>query len=90
MTDMSDLDTGDNLYHVRKSRLIRLINWWQVRNGERESLDQMEGLMEREPFSRVRQSHHPNYPGPDTRTPTMEGRGLTARHAWFNCGSSVS
>lgn len=30
MTDMSDLDTGDNLYHVRKSRLIRLINWWQV------------------------------------------------------------
>lgn len=31
MTDMSDLDTGDNLYHVRKSRLIRLINWWQVR-----------------------------------------------------------
>lgn len=31
MTDMSDMDTGDNLYHVRKSRLIRLINWWQVR-----------------------------------------------------------
>lgn len=31
MTDMSDVDTGDNLYHVRKSRLIRLINWWQVR-----------------------------------------------------------
>lgn len=31
MTDMSDFDTGDNLYHVRKSRLIRLINWWQVR-----------------------------------------------------------
>ncbi|CAN0355354.1 unnamed protein product [Ectocarpus sp. 6 AP-2014] len=30
MTDMSDFDTGDNLYHVRKSRLIRLINWWQV------------------------------------------------------------
>lgn len=32
MTDMSDMDTGDNLYHVRKSRLIRLINWWQVRS----------------------------------------------------------
>lgn len=31
MTDMSDMDAGDNLYHVRKSRLIRLINWWQVR-----------------------------------------------------------
>lgn len=31
MTDMSDMDPGDNLYHVRKSRLIRLINWWQVR-----------------------------------------------------------
>lgn len=35
MTDMSDIDTGDNLYHVRKSRLIRLINWWQVRQGGR-------------------------------------------------------
>lgn len=32
MTDMSDVDTGDRLYHVRKSRLIRLINWWEVRN----------------------------------------------------------
>lgn len=30
MTDMSDADNGDRLYHVRKSRLIRLINWWQV------------------------------------------------------------
>lgn len=30
MTDMSDIDSGDRLYHVRKSRLIRLINWWQV------------------------------------------------------------
>lgn len=33
MTDMSDVDNGDNYYHVRKSRLIRLINWWQVRSG---------------------------------------------------------
>lgn len=33
MTDMSDMDNGDKLYHVRKSRLIRLINWWQVRSG---------------------------------------------------------
>lgn len=35
MTDMSDVDTVDNLYHVRKSRLIRLINWWQVGGGWR-------------------------------------------------------
>lgn len=33
MTDMSDIDTGDRLYHVRKSRLIRLINWWEVRSS---------------------------------------------------------
>lgn len=33
MTDMSDMDNGDKLYHVRKSRLIRLINWWQVSSG---------------------------------------------------------
>ena len=31
MSEMSDLDsTDDGVYHVRKSRLIRLINWWQV------------------------------------------------------------
>lgn len=31
MSEMSDLDAGDDgVYHVRKSRLIRLINWWQV------------------------------------------------------------
>lgn len=39
MTDMSDFDTGDNLYHVRKSRLIRLINWWQVRIAGAVGLD---------------------------------------------------
>lgn len=60
MTDMSDLDTGDNLYHVRKSRLIRLINWWQVsrkkvlytqkkkRAREREGCDGEEPLFRRD------------------------------------------
>mmetsp|Transcript_20271 Transcript_20271/g.29955 ORF Transcript_20271/g.29955 Transcript_20271/m.29955 type:complete len:375 (+) Transcript_20271:148-1272(+) len=30
MTDMSGLDDDPKVYHVRKSRMIRLVNWWTV------------------------------------------------------------